>query len=166
MNKEQAKKQIEELKAKLKELEDNIKPNDNPLAYERKPYGKIYHTIGAVGGVYHAVETAHDADYERFAYGNYKQTFGQAKRHDEYTRTLNRLLCIADELNEGWKPNWDDSEGEKKWYIYYDHPLRDFSVWRCAHASENRVYFKTKELAEAAIKRLDERDKKVLKGLV
>lgn len=164
MNKEQAQKQIAELKAKVKELENNINGKYNPLAYKRKTEGYVYYKINDSGVVTGRTEVNSTDDDFCFTNGNYKQTFKQTERHAEYTRTLNRLLCIADELNEGWKPNWSDF-GESKWHIYYDHHFHcGFVISETWHASDNKTHYKTRALANEALSRLDERDKAVLRG--
>lgn len=166
MNKEQAQKQIKELKAKVEELEDTINHRDRQLAYQRKKIGTTYFYVGATAESFITYENGDNTDSKRFNCGNYKQTREQAERHAERRRTLDRLLCIADELNEGWEPNWDDSE-EYKWHIHYDHRYSlSFRVNSNRSCSENKVYFKTEEMAEEAISRLDGRDKAVFRGEV
>ena len=63
-----------------------------------------------------------------------------------------KLVIIARALNEGWKPNWEDSN-EKKWYPYF--MLRGGfrfidSTYDCDHSNTDvgaRLCFKTEALA-------------------
>lgn len=73
-------------------------------------------------------------------------------------KILGKLLCVADYLNEGWKPDWNN-EDEQKWYIGTNkRVIVDFY----RQHNVNLVYFKTEELAEKAIQIIGEDDIKTL----
>ena len=67
-----------------------------------------------------------------------------------------KIAIIAKALNEGWEPNWDDSN-EQKWYPYFNWAAGGF-VFRDAiydytlayTFGGSRVCFKSKTLAEYA----------------
>nr|DAX08809.1 MAG TPA: hypothetical protein [Bacteriophage sp.] len=66
---------------------------------------------------------------------------------------MHNLAIIAEYLNDGWKPNWSDPR-ERKYCIYKENAkIRISSVFSTQCAI---TYFKTKELAEKAIKILGE----------
>lgn len=62
---------------------------------------------------------------------------------------MHKLAIIAEYLNDGWKPNWSDPR-EQKYCIYKENAKIRISFVFSAQAAI--TYFKTKELAEKAIK--------------
>lgn len=63
---------------------------------------------------------------------------------------LAKLQCVADYLNEGWKPNWNNSED--KWHIeWYGNKNKLEVMWSCTYSTNGQVVFKTKELSQRAI---------------
>lgn len=64
---------------------------------------------------------------------------------------LSQLQCVADYLNEGWEPNWNDTW--YKWYIEYDitHCENELRVNNSTHKFCGQVVFKTRDLAQRAI---------------
>lgn len=63
---------------------------------------------------------------------------------------LSQLQGVADYLNEGWKPNWNNSED--KWHIeWYGNKNKLEVMWSATYSTDGEVVFKTKELAERAI---------------
>ena len=69
-------------------------------------------------------------------------------------RTIEELTIIARALNQGWKPNWNDSN-EQKWYPYFSFGSGGFSFVFTSYdytftiaSGGSRLYFKSKTLAE------------------
>lgn len=62
-----------------------------------------------------------------------------------------KLMCVADYLNNGWQPDWNDKE--EKWHIeWYEYDMNKLIVdWSCTYSTCGEVVFKTQELAEKAI---------------
>lgn len=67
-----------------------------------------------------------------------------------------KLVIIAEAVNEGWKPNWDNWD-ERKYYPWFDlegsssgagFSYFDCDVWRTVSSVGSRLCFKTWELAE------------------
>lgn len=79
---------------------------------------------------------------------------------------LSQLQCVADYLNEGWEPNWDDTW--YKWYIEYDNTRceKELRVNNSAHKFCGQVVFKTRDLAQRAIAICGERLIKEALGVV
>lgn len=79
---------------------------------------------------------------------------GLPRKHQKAIVANYKLIIIAEALNEGWKPNWQDSD-EYKYYPWFDmtNPAGvGYSVTTNAAASANanigsRLCFKTRELA-------------------
>lgn len=70
-------------------------------------------------------------------------TTAQAKRMIAF----NKLMNIAKYLNDGWKPNFEDSS--KKWYIFKD---ICYGVTFNYTTNQGIVYFKNADLADEAIR--------------
>ena len=69
-------------------------------------------------------------------------------------RAYKQLKIIAEALNEGWKPNWND-KSEGKYYPFFDMSSDGFSfvnygVWGTYTIVGSRLCFKSRELAEYA----------------
>ena len=77
--------------------------------------------------------------------------YGLLKENEPKLYWTKVLQLIADDLNEGWKPNWESEE--YKWAIMYT--KRNFAIeyWQIYNAGQ--VLFKSKELVEKAIKLIE-----------
>lgn len=138
---------------------------ENPLAYKRKNPGEWYYYFDPLFGPDGFMEGKEHWHKDLFISGNYKQTEEQAKRHAKYMKCLNKLLNLADELNEGWKPDWSDL-GQTKYTIYFKYVDNKFAVNSTWSYSDSLTFFKSEEAAYEALDRLDDEDKEVLKGMV
>lgn len=79
----------------------------------------------------------------------------------EQILALNKLMNVAEYLNEGWKPDWKDPL-KSKWYILWDNCSSKFEIgYRNSYIS-GPVYFKTPDLALQAIEILGEEVKLAL----
>lgn len=67
-----------------------------------------------------------------------------------------KLVIIAEAVNEGWKPNWDNWD-ERKYYPWFDlegsssgagFSYYDYDYWHSDSFVGSRLCFKTWELAE------------------
>ena len=71
------------------------------------------------------------------------------------TRSFLEATIICDVLNEGWKPNWDDSN-ERKWNPVFDmragvgFSRSHYDYWRTSTNVGSRLCFKSEELAKYA----------------
>lgn len=75
----------------------------------------------------------------------------------KYFEAQYKMLVIAEALNEGWKPNWDDDE--YKYYPWFNMSpssfafrVSDYGRSLADASSGSRLKFKTRELAEYAAK--------------
>ncbi len=72
-----------------------------------------------------------------------------------------KLFIISNALNEGWEPNWNDSN-EYKWYPYFKFGSgfgfsgSAYVNWGTNAGVGSRLCFKSKELAEYAGKQFEE----------
>lgn len=75
----------------------------------------------------------------------------------KYIRAVNahqKLMIIAQALNEGWEPDWSD-ENQAKWYPYFKmsgfgFSNADYDGWLSGTGVGSRLCFKSSELAEYA----------------
>lgn len=81
-------------------------------------------------------------------------TFVMSYKDDSFLErleALSKLMCVADYLNNGWQPDWNDNE--EKWHIEcYEYGVNKLRVdLSCTHSTCGEVVFKTQELVEKAI---------------
>lgn len=113
---------------------------------EKDPFARMrsddYYFITAEGCVFAGCETGAIADDERYEAANYcrdKKLMEQRALHE----TLNRLL---------WRYSEGRGGGEKRGgYFIYRSNMEDMRVGHCTYATCGDVYFRKKEVAEAAI---------------
>lgn len=77
---------------------------------------------------------------------------------------INKLMNVAHYLNDGWKPNWTDSQ--LKYFIYYDGKDKTFTIDYNTYFNYGVVYFKSKEIAQQAIEILGEETIKLALGVL
>jgi hypothetical protein len=86
------------------------------------------------------------------------------KHQLEKLLALNKLMNTAYYLNDGWEPNWTDSQ--LKYFIYHDDKNKTFIIDYNSYFNYGVVYFKSKELAEQAIEILGEETIKLALGVL
>lgn len=77
---------------------------------------------------------------------------------------INKLINVAEYLNDGWKPDWQDPL-KSKWYILWDNCSNKFEISYCNSYTSGAVYFKTPDLALQTIKILGEEEIKLALGV-
>ena len=86
---------------------------------------------------------------------------------DPDERAYKVLKMLTKSLNEGWTPNWSDSN-ESKYYPYFEmggssgFRFNDFGFWHSASYVGSRLCFKTRALAEYAGKQFTDVYKKFM----
>ena len=86
-------------------------------------------------------------------------------RQLEKLLALNKLMNVAYYLNDGWEPDWNNS-AERKYFIYYISTHKIFKIDSNISINYGIVYFKSRELAEQAIKILGEETVKLALGVL
>ena len=121
MTKQEALAKIKELEEYINELEEYINELDKPkgISSGRVPMDEWYFYIGYDGPCVKAKERGECYDKAFHEAGNYYQTGEQAIAHEKKIRVYRKLLKYADELNEGWVPDWSD-DGEWKYSLKYN----------------------------------------------
>lgn len=133
---------VEKIKAEVAEQE---KREVDRLA-EQGPFAraksKPYFLINGVGKVSTLAEGATTTDDELYSIANYCRDKGLMEQRALH-ETLNRLL---------WRYSEGRGGGEKRGgYFIYRSNMEDMRVGHCTYATCGDVYFRKKEVAEAAI---------------
>lgn len=106
---------------------------------------------------------ANITDYTPENGGVYLPNQAPSKKQLQRLLAINKLMNVAEYLNEGWKPGWEDSF--RKWYIYYDHDVKSLMVECNLAHQHSSVYFQSEELAKGAIEILGEEEVKLALGV-
>lgn len=77
-------------------------------------------------------------------------TNGVTAKQLEQVLAFNKLLNVAEYLNEGWKPNFKD-DFEFKYHLVYNNSYDRFEVTCNLLVAEGHAYFRTKDLARQDI---------------
>ena len=89
-----------------------------------------------------------------------------AKHSGQLERILaiNKLMNVAEYLNGGWEPNWENPH-ESKWYIYWDTCNKKMAIDSRRAVKCEIAHFKTPDLALQAIEILGEEEVKLALGV-
>ena len=153
----------EEILQKIEELKELVKEHDEKSKFWRADEGKSYYWIWC-DVCYEERELYCESDNGRYACGNYKPTKEAAEADAKFIKCMHKLRNAARQLNDGWVPDWNDSN-TYKWCIGYNHHNTSFTVYSVLGNAFVDVYFKSERLAMRALDMLDDEDKEVLKGL-
>ncbi len=127
---------VEKIKAEVAAQERQDKKN----LFERKQGGRYYY-VTSLWTVCADVDTITIIDGGRYQAANYCRDKGLMEQRALH-ETLNRLLWRYSETNGG---------GEKRGgYFIYRSNMEDMRVGHCTYATCGDVYFRKKEVAEAA----------------
>lgn len=130
---------VEKIKVEVAAQEIERMIADDPFARMRSD---SYHFISAEGRVCTGCETGSIVEDGRYSVANYCRDKGLMERWALH-ETLTRLLWRYSEMNGG---------GEKRGgYFIYRSNMEDMRVGHCTYATCGDVYFRKKEVAEAAI---------------
>lgn len=130
---------VVQIKAEVALQEMARQMSENPFERMRSD---DYRFITAEGCVRTGCETGTIADDERYSVANYCRDKGLMEQRALHER-LNRLL---------WRYSEGRGGGEKRGgYFIYRSNMEDMRVGHCTYATCGDVYFRKKEVAEAAI---------------
>ena len=87
-----------------------------------------------------------------------------SKKQLQRLLAINKLMNVAEYLNDGWKPDWKDSL-KSKWYILWDNCSNKFEIGYRNSYMGGLAYFKTPDLALQAIEILGEEEVKLALGV-
>lgn len=86
-----------------------------------------------------------------------------SKKQLQRLLAINKLMNVAEYLNEGWKPNW--TKGSNKWYLLWQSHSQKFDIIGLSHIQYPGPVFKTRDLALQAIEILGEEEVKLALGV-
>lgn len=88
-----------------------------------------------------------------------------AKHSSQLERILaiNKLMNVAEYLNGGWKPDWEDNTD--KWYLLWQGYRKEFDTIGLSHVQYPGPVFRTQDLALQAIEILGEEEVKLALGV-
>ena len=159
----------EELQQKVKRLEEEI-INLKLKLEEKKPYEvevpedlDHYYYVDELGKVYSIGEKINYYEFEKvYQRGLAFKTKEEAEQFDKERIIINKLKDWAKKYNEGWIPNWVESED--KFYIDYHYGSKCFQVKNAWHANafHKLPYLKSQEIALQFIEEFVEEINEVL----
>lgn len=154
-NLEELTKKAEEMEKQLTELKLEIKraKNDWKLKYYYN-YNDRYFWIDDEGLVSGSQWDNMDIDTNRFSQGNIFATEKEANLESKRRTLLAKFRAFRDERNEGWKPDWTDTN-EAKWsVILSEGKLKALSVY-FNNSFDTFGHFKNQEDCQRAIEIFD-----------
>ena len=86
-----------------------------------------------------------------------------SKKQLQRLLAINKLMNVAEYLNDGWKPNWKDST--VKWYLLWQACDEQLCTIDLIHIQYPGPVFKTQKLALQAIEILGEEEVKLAFGV-
>lgn len=159
MKKEKIIEQIDELKQKIEELENEV--NSPEFEGVKKSvrwqpiFGQRYFYLDD-GGVIRCVEWQYD-DEDKFHFntGNCFKTEQEAEEYKENLLTKQQLKDLALELNNGIEIDWKNDR-QPKHYLYIDHDINLLTTEYTVTVQENIVYCLNNQFLEIAKERIGE----------
>lgn len=166
MNKEELIKEYDE-KAKMLRDEFISKLEE----YKKKPFEvevpegvDFYYYVGGLGEILTVGESLNYYEFERaYQRGLAFETYEEAERYLKERKLLFKLHQWAKEKNDGWEPDWEDTD-ESKYnlrYDYYDSEIKSTITFGRDEITK-LPYFKTKEIAQECIDIFGDEIKEVL----
>lgn len=149
----------ESLTQRFEALEEKVE--EKPYEVEVPEDIEDYVYINNVGNIYN-LNTLTISEIEKiYERGLAFKTREEAEQYDKERILLFKLHKWAEERNEGWIPNWEDSD-EGKWAVRYEGDIfYKYLVYSYQYFLK-LPYFKSEELAEQFIKEFGEEIKEVL----
>ena len=145
MNKQKLQQDINELKAKLAQMESEL--NKPAINYWQPGHNEKYYNVNSLGIVESSCVLSSTTRYRAF------KTEQQAQEYAEYVKAEETLKAEIARLNEGWWPDWNDI-GTTKYGVALDTEYG--SLKRYPHCytkfSPSFMHLKSGELTEQLIK--------------
>ena len=136
-------KELQELKAKVAELESRILFPNEPVTKWQPKGGEWF--IDAGGD---AMDYGSSNEHSRL-FGRERTTKEQAERAAVEMRRFNRLLALRDELCGDEVVNWND-DYEEKYYVYFSHDSARWNTSSDESCESIRPYFTSEKTAQKA----------------
>lgn len=150
-NLEELTKKAEEMEKQLKELKSEIKraKKDWEIQYPYEHRDKYFFVDGE-GVVTVSQWDGWDIDINRFSQGNIFKTKEEANLESKRRTLLAKFREFRNDYNEGWKPDWTDTQ-EAKWSaVLRDGKLEALSMY-LNNSFDTFGHFKNREDCQRAI---------------
>lgn len=120
----------------------------------RPKYNDDYFLVDGIGQVINNTWEDDEIDKWRYSQRNVFRTRKEAEQHLAVLKARAAILDHADEVNEGWVPDWSDDE-DIKYCVYYDHSIRCLSTYDNVWSQEPVIVnYKSREAAQDAINKV------------
>ena len=151
MNKQKLQQDINELKAKLAQMESELNKPEPVINYWQPNHGEFFYFIDRTGTVVKAKAWVDDT--KRNTYNRAFKTEQQAQEYAEYVKAEETLKAEIARLNEGWWPDWNDT-GTTKYVVALDTEFGSLKryLYHYTKFSPSFMYLKSGELTEQLIK--------------
>ena len=164
MTNEELQQQIEQLEQQIKDLKVKLesKADKKPYKVEVPEDLEDYYFIDESGNI-SLIKIYSKYDQKRiFIRGLAFKTREEAEQFDKERILINKFKDWAKKYNEGWTPNWVESED--KFHIDYHYGSKCFQVKDAWHANafHKLPYLKSEEIARKFIEEFGDEIKEVL----
>lgn len=150
-NLEELTKKAEEMEKQLKELKSEIKRAKKD--WEMQPlyeYEEQYFFVDEEGKVCESKWDNWDMDINRFSQGNIFNTKEEAELESKRRTLIAKFREFRNDYNEGWKPDWTDTNEEKWSVILSEGKLQALTVY-FNNSFDTFGHFKNQEDCQRAI---------------
>lgn len=151
MNKQKLQQDINELKAKLAEMESELNKQEHVTTYWQPRLNERHWYVDMYGDV--MVNTTTSKTYIDKGHHRVFQTQKQAEAYAEYVKAEETLKAEIARLNEGWWPDWNDAD-TTKYVVALDTEFGSLKRYSYNYTkfSPSFMHLKSGELAEQLIK--------------
>lgn len=141
-NVEDIQKQIEEAQKTLQDLQEKLEKEKNK---KWEPEGGGYY-VNECGNVGQASQHKPSASF-----GVEFKTRQAAEKAAKAYRAYHRLYKLAEELNQGWEPNWESMSYNYTLEVHHNDQARIIADYYRTYETLCGIYFKDRETAQRAI---------------
>lgn len=147
MDKQKLQQDIDELKAKLAEMESELNKPELVINYWQPGHNEKYYNVNSLGIVEISCVLSSTTRYRTF------KTQEQAQEYAEYVKAEETLKAEIARLNEGWWPDWND-RGTTKYVVALNTEFGSLKrrLYHYTKFSPSFMYLKSGELTEQLIK--------------
>lgn len=168
-------KEINEIKEGLKGLVDRLDKLENTIPLPLASFNFFQVDLPEDGERLYCIDNVQSTilskifdisnmnDVKRFENGLFFETIEEAEQHLKECKLLFTIKKWAKEKNDGWEPDWEDTD-ESKYnlrYDYYDSEIKSTITFGRDEITK-LPYFKTKEIAQECIDLFGDEIKEVL----
>ena len=150
-DKQQLQQQVEEMKAKLAEMEALLHKPESTINYWQPKHDEKYYFVDQYGDTkwnhYDQSTLRNSIRYRVF------KTETEAQKYANYIKAEETIHKAVAEANQGWLPNWSDAN-QKKYILFLNTRYNKLEIdwFKRYKRSINFVYIKSEELAKQLAK--------------